>query len=101
MFNQFAKHEDAFRDWRRDGLPGLKPDSYEYIEFLTSKDDDQAPRPGTLWPHQWEAFLRLVYAHEILGKTKIRRGRTAAEHRHWRRQDGDHRGRDRLAAHRA
>lgn len=71
MFNQFARHEDAFRDWRRDGMPGLKPESYGYIEFLTSKDDDQLPRDGTLWPHQWEAFLRVVYAHEILGKAEI------------------------------
>jgi superfamily II DNA or RNA helicase len=71
MFNQFAKHEDTFRDWRRDGMPGLKPESYSYVEFLTSKDDDQLPRDGTLWPHQWEAFLRVVYAHEILGKAEI------------------------------
>lgn len=71
MFNQFARHEDAFRDWRRDGMPGLKPESYGYVEFLTSKDDDQLPRDGTLWPHQWEAFLRVVYAHEILGKAEI------------------------------
>ncbi len=71
MFNQFARYEDAFRDWRRDGMPGLKPESYGYVEFLTSKDDDQLPREGTLWPHQWEAFLRVVYAHEILGKGEI------------------------------
>jgi type III restriction enzyme len=71
MFNQFSKHEDAFRDWRRDGMPGLKADSYKYIEFLTSADDEQAARPGTLWPHQWESFLRVVYAHEILGKAEI------------------------------
>jgi hypothetical protein len=71
MFNQFAKHEEALRDWRRDGMPGLKPDSYKYVEFLTSKDDDQAARPGTLWPHQWESFLRIVYAHEILGKAEL------------------------------
>ena len=71
MFNQFARQEDAFRDWRRDGMPGLKAESYKYIEFLTSPDDDQAPRPGTLWAHQWEAFLRVVYAHEILGKAEI------------------------------
>ncbi len=71
MFNQFAKYENAFRDWRRDGMPGLKADSYKYIEFLTSPDDDQAAREGTLWPHQWESFLRVVYAHEILGKTQI------------------------------
>jgi superfamily II DNA or RNA helicase len=52
-------------------MPGLKPESYKYIEFLTSPDDDQAPRAGTLWPHQWEAFLRVIYAHEILGKSEI------------------------------
>jgi len=27
VFNQFAKHEDDFHDWRRDGMPGLKADS--------------------------------------------------------------------------
>jgi len=71
MFNRFARYEDTFRDWRRDGMPGLKTESYKYIEFLTSKDDDQAARPGTLWPHQWESFLRVVYAHEILGKAEL------------------------------
>ena len=71
MFNRFAKYEDAFRDWRRDGMPSLTADSYTYIESLTSLDDDQAPRTGTLWPHQWEAFLRAVYAHEILGKAEL------------------------------
>jgi len=71
MFNRFARYEDAFRDWRRDGMPGLKAESYRYIEFLTSKDDDQAARPGTLWPHQWDSFLRVVYSHEILGKAEI------------------------------
>ena len=52
-------------------MPDLAPDSYRYIGFLTSPDDDQAPRAGTLWPHQWESFLRVVYAHEILGKARI------------------------------
>lgn len=71
MFNQFAKYEVSFRDWRRDGLPGLKSDSFKYIEFLTSKDDDQAARAGTLWQHQWESFQRVVYAHEIIGKAEL------------------------------
>ena len=71
MFNQFARYEDAFRDWRRNGMPDLSPDSYRYVEFLTSPNDDQTPREGTLWPHQWESFLRVVYAYEILGKTEI------------------------------
>ncbi|MCG7853342.1 MAG: DEAD/DEAH box helicase family protein, partial [Methanosarcinaceae archaeon] len=52
-------------------MPGLKTESYKYIEFLTSPDDDQAARAGTLWPHQWESFLRVVYGHEILGKAEI------------------------------
>ncbi|MGD1039034.1 MAG: DEAD/DEAH box helicase family protein [Roseiarcus sp.] len=71
MFNQFAKYEDEFQSWRRDGLSGLKAESYKYLDALTSSDDDQAPRDGTLWPHQWESFLRVVYAHEILGKAEI------------------------------
>lgn len=71
MFNRFAQYENAFRDWRRDGMPGLKGDSYRYIEFLTSPDDDQAARPGTLWPHQWESFLRTAYVREILGKSEL------------------------------
>ncbi len=71
MFNRFAQYEDAFRDWRCDGKPGLKAESYKYLEFLTSPDDDQAARSGTLWLHQWESFLRVVYAHEILGKAEI------------------------------
>lgn len=71
MFNQFAIYEDVFQSWRRDGLPGLNTESYKYIEALTSPDDDQAARVGTLWPHQWESFLRVVYAHEILGKAEI------------------------------
>jgi len=71
MFNRFGRYEDKFRDWRRDGMPSLKAESYKYIEFLTSKDDDQAARLGTLWPHQWDSFLRVVYAHEILGKAEL------------------------------
>lgn len=52
-------------------MPCLKPESYRYVGFLSSPDDDQAARSGTLWRHQWEAFLRVIYAHEILGRTEI------------------------------
>lgn len=71
MFNRFARFEDVFRGWRRDGMPRLKAESYRYLEFLTSPDDDQEARTGTLWPHQWESFLRVVYCHEVLGKADI------------------------------
>ncbi len=59
MFNQFAPYEEPFADWRRDGYPGVKAETYQYIDFLSAPDDGQAPREGTLWPHQWEPFLRV------------------------------------------
>ena len=69
MFNEFVKYESDFRGWRRDGWPGLKSVSCDYIEFLSSKENPENAR--NLWKHQWEAFLRVVYAHEILGKAEI------------------------------
>jgi len=71
MFNDFAKYENDFRTWCQDGHHGTCPDTWRYIDFLSDAEDDQKPRPGTLWDHQWEAFLRVVYAYEILGKTEI------------------------------
>jgi superfamily II DNA or RNA helicase len=66
MFNAFLSYEPEFESWVRDGYPGLKPETYDYLRFLTSPADDRQPRDGTLWPHQWEAFLRAIYVHEIL-----------------------------------
>lgn len=71
MYNEFARYEEAFAAWRRDGYGGVKAESFRYIDFLTDPADDQKPREGTLWPHQWEAFLRAIYCYEILGKTNI------------------------------
>jgi len=66
VFNQFTRHERVFADWRRDGYPGVKAETYQYIDFLSATDNDQAPRDGRLWPHQWEAFLRVVCSNEVL-----------------------------------
>ncbi len=71
MFNEFGRFEQQFADWRRDGMPGLKSDSFKYIEFLSDPQDELKPRPGTLWDHQWDAFLRVIYSFEILGKREI------------------------------
>ena len=71
MINSFSGHEEAFTDWRRDGYADVKAETYEFIDHLTDPDDDQTPRGGTLWPHQWDAFLRVVYAYEVLGLTEI------------------------------
>ncbi len=71
MFNEFARYEEDFKAWCQDGYPTDFPDTYRYIDFLSDPDNDQAPREGTLWPHQWEAFLRVVYSYEVKGKKTI------------------------------
>jgi len=71
MFNEFSRFEQQFVDWRRDGYPGLRSESFKYIDFLSDPKDDQSPREGTLWLHQWESFLRIIYSFEVLGKQEI------------------------------
>ena len=71
MFNEFARYEDDFKVWCQDGYHTPFPDTYRYIDFLSDPSNDQAPREGTLWPHQWEAFLRVIYSYEVLGQKTI------------------------------
>ena len=71
MFNEFARYEDAFKAWCQDGYPTAFPDTYRYIDFLSDPNNDQAPREGTLWRHQWESFLRVIYSYEVLGDKTI------------------------------
>lgn len=47
MFNKFSRCEEQFAQWRHDGYPGVKSETYKYIDFLSDPADDQAPRPGT------------------------------------------------------
>lgn len=71
MFNEFARYEEDFKTWCQDGYPTDFPTTYHYIDFLSDPTNDQAPREGTLWRHQWEAFLRVIYCYEVLGKKTI------------------------------
>ncbi len=71
MFNEFSRYEEAFARWRADGYPGTRPETYRYIDSLSDPEDDARPRAGTLWPHQWDAFLRVVYSYEILARRDI------------------------------
>lgn len=66
MINSFSAYEPFFLSWREDGYPGVMPATYDYINYLTSDEDDMRAREGTLWPHQWDSFLRVIYCHEIL-----------------------------------
>ena len=65
MFNDFSRYEDAFLSWAKDGYTGAKPETVDYLHHLSDPEDEARPREGTLWPHQWDAFLRAVYAYEI------------------------------------
>ena len=65
MFNEFSRYEDDFREWTRSGYPGAKPETLDYIGHICDPEDDTQPREGTLWPHQWDSFLRVIYAYEI------------------------------------
>ena len=65
MFNEFSRHEDAFLAWAKDGYPGAKPETVDYVQYLSDPEDETRPREGTLWPHQWDAFLRAIYAYEV------------------------------------
>ena len=40
MFNHLARPKQAFADWRRDGYPGVKSETDQYIDFLS----ETAPR---------------------------------------------------------
>ena len=65
MLNEFSRYEDEFKQWEKGGYPGAKPETLDYVGHLSDPEDDTRPRDGTLWPHQWDSFLRAVYAYEI------------------------------------
>ena len=68
MINQFGQYEDDFQQWVKGGYPGVKDATQNYIKHLSDPEDDAQPRAGTLWEHQWDSFLRVVYACEVKGE---------------------------------
>ncbi len=65
MLNRFLIYEEEFRQWVRGGFPGAAARTLDYLQHLGDPGDEAAPREGVLWRHQWDALLRVVYAHEI------------------------------------
>ena len=65
MLNRFLKYEDEFRQWVRGGFPGVAPGTLDYIRHIGDPGDETQPRDGVLWRHQWDALLRVIYAHEM------------------------------------
>lgn len=56
---------DDFELWKRD-FHNVKDETKRFLENLT--DEKTGVR---LWKHQLEAVLRVVYAHEVLGKNNL------------------------------
>ena len=65
MPNEFERLEGDFEAWVEGGYAPALPETQDYLRFLADPEDDRRPRPGGLWPHQWEALLRTVYAREV------------------------------------
>ena len=65
MFNEFSRYEDEFTQWVKGGYPGASPATLDYLNHLSAPEDDTKPRESSLWPHQWDSFLRVVYSYEM------------------------------------
>ena len=47
------------------GYPDAKSETLDYLHHLSDPQDETRPREGTLWQHQWDSLLRIIYSHEI------------------------------------
>ena len=54
-----------FSDWKESHFLPLPEATLNYLRFLADPEDELRPREGGLWPHQWDALLRVVYSREI------------------------------------
>ena len=74
MQNAFLPYEDDFQLWVEGGFAPCEPATADYLRFLADPEDERRPRPDGLWPHQWQALLRIVYAREVPGRSFWRDG---------------------------
>lgn len=65
MQNAFLPYEDDFNEWVEGGFMASPAATQEYLRFLADPEDEGRPKPGGLWPHQWDALLRTIYAREV------------------------------------
>ena len=65
MFNDFIRYEEEFHQWIANGYPNVKQETLDYLHHLCDQEDYTHPRGGTLWPHQWDALLRVIYSYEL------------------------------------
>ncbi len=65
MQNVFLPHENDFIAWKESHFLPSQDATLDYLRFLANPEDELRPREGGLWPHQWDALLRVVYSREV------------------------------------
>ncbi len=65
MLNHFSRYEQEFQSWVKGGFPGVSPKTLDYLRHLGDPQDETKPRAGTLWLHQWDSLLRVIFSREI------------------------------------
>lgn len=68
MQNAFLPYEKDFEAWKESHFLPSQDATQEYLRFLADEEDELRPRAGGLWPHQWEALLRVIYSREVAGR---------------------------------
>ena len=66
MQNVFLPYESDFKAWVDSHFLPAQDETLDYLRFLADPEDELRPREGGLWPHQWDALLRVIYSHEVL-----------------------------------
>ena len=69
MRNDFEPHQGDFDFWVEGGFSPARDATVDYLTWLADENDYRRPKPGGLWPHQWDALLRVVYAREVAPRT--------------------------------
>ena len=69
MINQFLDYEDDFAVWVESGFANSRDETQEYLRHLADPEDYRVSHPNGLWPHQWDALLRVIYSKEVAGRS--------------------------------
>ena len=65
MLDAFLPHINDFNDWVESHFTPSENASVDYLRFLADPGNELQPREGGLWPHQWDALLRVIYSREV------------------------------------
>lgn len=68
MQNALLPHDADFKAWVDSHFLPSQSATQDYLAFLADPESEVTPKAGGLWPHQWDALLRVVYAREVLNR---------------------------------